>query len=182
MEQAMATPGKFGPKDKFEEEIFAVERLRADLQHVIFTVMQESGINRKALADRLACSQSNISQLLSEDGNPTIETIGRVFYALRDELHISSKHFEAAQRRLTLTGVQSWELWVSEYSNHFRQLSQWIDENLTSERPRTKRRQSSVGVVMSALWDNYEQPPMKALSPNRNDDLQMIVTKRIAAA
>jgi DNA-binding phage protein len=71
--------------------IEATEEFRAALQYVIERVMTTHQISRSELARRIKCSRSNISQLLSENGNPRIETIAKIFWALDDEAVISSK-------------------------------------------------------------------------------------------
>ena len=82
--------GAFGPKSEQERLIFATEDLRADVQLTIQEVMLAKGITRSDLAKLLGCSPANVSQLLAEDGNPTIETIARVFHALGDSCKIQS--------------------------------------------------------------------------------------------
>lgn len=82
--------GALGPKSEQERLIFATEDLRADVQLTIQEVMLAKGITRSQLAKLLGCSPANVTQLLAEDGNPTIETIARVFYALGDICKIQS--------------------------------------------------------------------------------------------
>lgn len=77
------------------EEIFAVEEFRVAIQHVIWNVMEHKGISQKALAELLDCSSANISQMLSEDGNPTAETIARIFFHLGDKPIVSSDTYQA---------------------------------------------------------------------------------------
>jgi transcriptional regulator with XRE-family HTH domain len=86
--------GAFGPKSEEERLIFATEDLRADLQLTIQEVMFAKGITRSHLAKLLGCSPANVTQLLAEDGNPTIETIARVFYALDDTCKFQSVFLE----------------------------------------------------------------------------------------
>jgi transcriptional regulator with XRE-family HTH domain len=84
----------FGPKNEQERLVFAVEELRADLQLTIQEVMLSKGITRSDLAKRLGCSPANVTQLLAEDGNPTIETVARVFHALGDACQVRSLYLE----------------------------------------------------------------------------------------
>jgi transcriptional regulator with XRE-family HTH domain len=86
--------GAFGPKSEQERLVFATEDLRADVQLTIQEVMFAKGITRSDLAKLLGCSPANVTQLLAEDGNPTIETIARVFYALGDVCKFQSAFLE----------------------------------------------------------------------------------------
>lgn len=82
---------RFGPKNREEEEIFAVEGLIFDVQYEIQRLMRERGLTQKALAERLGCSRAWVSQLLSDKGaNMTLETIARVFFALKAECSFAS--------------------------------------------------------------------------------------------
>lgn len=91
--------GAFGPKSEQERLIFATEDLRADVQLTIQEVMLAKGVTRSHLAKLLGCSPANITQLLAEDGNPTIETIARVFYALGDACRFQSAFLEQQPSR-----------------------------------------------------------------------------------
>jgi transcriptional regulator with XRE-family HTH domain len=82
---------RFGPKDEQERLVFAVEGLRADVQLTIQEVMHSKGITRSHLAKLLGCSPANVTHLLAEDGNPTIETIARVFHVLGDTCAFESR-------------------------------------------------------------------------------------------
>ena len=108
--------GAFGPKSKQEREVFAIEELRADVQMTIQEVMAAKGITRSHLAKSLGCSPANVTQLLAEDGNPTIETIARVFYALGDACKVQSAFLEeqayraSSVRHSEAHTVGSWQL------------------------------------------------------------------------
>jgi len=86
--------GAFGAKSEQEREVFAIEGLRADVQLTIQEVMFAKGITRSHLAKLLGCSPANVTQLLAEDGNPTIESIARVFHALGDTCKFQSAFLE----------------------------------------------------------------------------------------
>lgn len=91
--------GAFGPKNEQERLVFATEDLRADVQLTIQEVMFAKGITRSQLAKLLGCSAANVTQLLAEDGNPTIESIARVFYALGDTCRFQSAFLERRRFR-----------------------------------------------------------------------------------
>lgn len=74
--------GVFGPRGRDEEAIFAVEGLLADVQLSIQEAMLDRGVSRSELARRLACSPANVTQLLSEDANLTVQTVARIFHHL----------------------------------------------------------------------------------------------------
>jgi len=74
--------GMFGPMDREEEAIFAVEGLLADVQLSIQEAMLDRGVSRSELARRLGCSPANVTQLLSEDANLTVQTVARIFHRL----------------------------------------------------------------------------------------------------
>ena len=77
---------KFGPKNRCEEEIFAIEELIFDVQYTIQKLMKRANISQKELAKRLGCSAPRVSQILSDEGaNVTIETLARVLHALGAE-------------------------------------------------------------------------------------------------
>lgn len=90
------TTMRFDPKDRSEEEIFAIEDFRSDVQHAIHRVMMELKVSRKDLAKRLGCSEANLSQIMSETANPRLETIARIFHALGDKPSVHSKVLRAA--------------------------------------------------------------------------------------
>lgn len=134
----MSAQIKIGPKDKVEEEIFVTENFRADLQHAIYVVMRALGINRKELAKRLECSQANISQILSDEGNPTIETIARIFHALGDVPHISSEIFQQVQEEREDKNLESATVGAEipvfphDVSTKEWVLQNWIDKRFAS--------------------------------------------------
>jgi transcriptional regulator with XRE-family HTH domain len=105
-----------GPKNKKEEEIFAIEYFIADVQYAIQKVMNLRRVSRSELAKRLGCSKANITRLLSEDANITVETVARIFHALEDEARISSRHLnkiaKIAARRATDDHRKREQLWV----------------------------------------------------------------------
>ena len=90
----------------FEEQLTdAIEVLRADVQFTIEKVMRVKGISRSELAKRIGCSAPNVTQLLAEDGNPTLETIGKVFCALDDVCRFESEFLRSRELENAITGI-----------------------------------------------------------------------------
>lgn len=134
------------------EEIFAIEEFRAGIQHVIWNVMKHKGVSQKKLAELLDCSSANISQMLSEDGNPTTETIARIFFHLGDKPIISSDAYQAILK----ADVEAVS-WVE------AQLPESPGEGLgwqwdrQEEKVVTKRsRKDSVSILIAALKTHYD--------------------------
>ena len=78
----------FEPKNAMEAEIFAIEELIADTQYCIQSIMVEKNVTLSELAQRLGCSLANVTQMLSEDSNLTLESVARIFHALDDKCSI----------------------------------------------------------------------------------------------
>lgn len=143
----------FGPKDKREAEVFALENVRADMQYAIVSLMNHLGVSRKELAERLGCTAANISQILSEDGNPKLDTIARIFHALGDEARITSRILEKIQMQ-KLEG-EFRESWEEILQGTFAGLGR---SGAASKRPiRRPAGQPSVQTVMAALEKGYRQ-------------------------
>ena len=97
----------FGPKNAKEAEVFAIEELIAETQYCIQSVMKEKGVRRSELAKRLGCSAANVTRMLSEDSNLTLESIARVLHAVDDKCMIRSKFLEESVRRSAVQNVYS---------------------------------------------------------------------------
>lgn len=72
----------FGPSDRKEAEIFALEGLRADVQYEILKAIRAAGITQAELARRMGVKPAWVSQLLGDDANLTLESIAKIFTAL----------------------------------------------------------------------------------------------------
>lgn len=72
----------FGPRDRDERAIAIVESLRADIQYAILKALKAAGLSRSQLAERMNCTPSWVSQLLSDDANLTLDSVAKVFAAL----------------------------------------------------------------------------------------------------
>lgn len=81
---------KFGPQNKDETAVFALEELRADVQYEMLKRMKEMGLSQASLAKKMGVSAAWVSQILDDDANLTLESIAKVFTALSSKCHISA--------------------------------------------------------------------------------------------
>lgn len=86
-----------GPKNHLEAVIYAEENLRVDFQHRLQTLLNKRKLSRKDLAFRAGMTEQAVSRLFSTKANPRLDTIARLFLALREECVITSTS-EMAQR------------------------------------------------------------------------------------
>jgi transcriptional regulator with XRE-family HTH domain len=148
----------FGPKNEQERLVFAIEELRADLQLTIQEVMLSKGITRSALAKRLGCSPANVTQLLAEDGNPTIETVARVFHALGDGCQMRSVYLEEQGARSSQHHVADVHASVS-----------WEVEEPSEATSRGKKRESqSTSEIVFQVARNVTRRQAWGPAQNRN--------------
>lgn len=84
----------FGPKNRKESEVYAVEGLLAETQYCIESVMIQKKISRSELARRLDCTPANVTQMLSENSNLKLESVARIFQALGDTCIVRSRYLE----------------------------------------------------------------------------------------
>ncbi|NTG19409.1 helix-turn-helix transcriptional regulator [Agrobacterium rhizogenes] len=73
---------KFGPADRREAFIFALEEYRADIQYEILRAMKKAGMSQADLAKKMGTSAAFVSQILGDDANLTLETIVKASLAL----------------------------------------------------------------------------------------------------
>ncbi|MDH3665013.1 MAG: helix-turn-helix domain-containing protein, partial [Alphaproteobacteria bacterium] len=78
-----------GPRSEKERLIFAIEEMRVSVQWAIQEAMVDKGINRAELARRLGISAARVTQMLSEDANPRLETIAKVAFCLDVDLTLA---------------------------------------------------------------------------------------------
>src|SRR4051794_16081284 len=80
---------------RIEAEIDLVFELQLLAQQLI----EERGITRAELANRLGISKPRLSQMMRAEANPTVRTIAGLFHALGDELSVSLKSAKQAEAR-----------------------------------------------------------------------------------
>ena len=79
-----------------EEKILTkVLKLKMDMQYAVQSAMKKRGISQKQLAKRMDCSPSNISQILSDDANPRIESIAKALVVMDEEFAFISESMHA---------------------------------------------------------------------------------------
>lgn len=91
----------FEPRSPEEAEVYAVEELLAETQYCIQSVMGRKKVGRSELAKRLGCSPANVTQMLSEDSNLTLESIAKIFHALEDKVSVKSEYLKSRQARVS---------------------------------------------------------------------------------
>lgn len=72
----------FGPKNEREAEIFSATSLITRVQYEIEKAMKLRGLSQKNLADRLNVTPSRVNQMLNDNGNMTLRTLGRIAHVL----------------------------------------------------------------------------------------------------
>lgn len=65
-----------------EDADFECERLKADIVEQVLRAMEEQGVNRSDLAERLGKSRQWVSRVLNEGDNFTVATVARLSCAL----------------------------------------------------------------------------------------------------
>lgn len=82
------------------DEIEAVEKFIVDTQFRIFQLMRLRKVSRKQLADALGVSKARITQLFGDNGNITMETLARIFFALDEKCEVTSRGVEHALHQI----------------------------------------------------------------------------------
>lgn len=72
-----------------KRRVLAEDNLVIDFQYALIDALRTKGVNKEQLAQMLGVSKSRISQWLSEDANPTMRTVARVFDALDYRVEIT---------------------------------------------------------------------------------------------
>lgn len=68
----------------------AEENLLIDYQFLLQERMSKNGISHSALAERAGISNARLSQILSDEANPTVKTFAGLFHALGERVCVSS--------------------------------------------------------------------------------------------
>lgn len=76
----------------FDPQIIeAEESLLIDFHFLIQEMLTSKNISRSDLAARAGISKARLSQILSNEANPTIKSMARLFYALGEKVCVSRK-------------------------------------------------------------------------------------------
>lgn len=97
-----------GPHNEEERLIFAIEELRLSVQFAIQEAMVEKGVSRSELARRMNLSAARITQILSEDANPRLETIAKIVFHLDAEVSFSRTQ-TGKRKKAKPAGAIYWE-------------------------------------------------------------------------
>lgn len=92
----------FGPKNRRESDVYAIEGLLAETQYCIESVMNRKNVSRSELARRLDCSPANVTQMLSEYSNLRLESVARIFHVLGDTCIVKSRYLEDRRSKGTV--------------------------------------------------------------------------------
>ncbi|TNE61834.1 MAG: XRE family transcriptional regulator [Alphaproteobacteria bacterium] len=65
--------------------IDAIEDLKFDMQFAVKAAMKKNRVSQKQLAEKMGCSASNVSQMLSAEANPQIDSIARALALLNED-------------------------------------------------------------------------------------------------
>lgn len=80
--------------DSFDPKIIeAEENLLIDFHYLIQEMMSAKNVSRSELAAKAGISKARLSQILSNEANPTIKSMARLFHALGEEVCVSRKAF-----------------------------------------------------------------------------------------
>jgi transcriptional regulator with XRE-family HTH domain len=81
--------------DRQNRRLFEQERLILEITEAICGLMNERGVSRGELAQKLACSPSNISQILDGENNFTARTIADTLFELDARLTVAAEPLRA---------------------------------------------------------------------------------------
>jgi transcriptional regulator with XRE-family HTH domain len=103
----------YGPLARAATTLTRGDRAYLELVHnvsdQIATLMEQEGLTRKALADRLGVSKANVTKLLSGQANLTLKTLATVLTALQAkvEVHIHPARKSAIETDGGLCGISA---------------------------------------------------------------------------
>jgi predicted XRE-type DNA-binding protein len=98
-------PVRFGPRSEKEAYIYAEEEFRVDVQHAIYTLMQQKRVTQKQLAARLGVSAARVSHIFSDRCNLTVRLLARIYRALGERCRVVTSR-GSARVRPTLAPIQ----------------------------------------------------------------------------
>ena len=116
-------------KIPFDPRIIEAEgNLLIDYQFLLQERMSQKGISQSDLAERAGISKARLSQIISDDANPTLKTFAGLFHALGERVHVSSVpagELEKPQSQEPMAALE-WE-WVKTV-----RMDQPIDEDMVA--------------------------------------------------
>jgi transcriptional regulator with XRE-family HTH domain len=117
-------------KAPFDPKVIeAEENLLIDFHFQIQEMMSAKGISRTELAEKAGVSKARLSQILSNEANPTLKSMARLFHALGEKVCVSRKpldeiSFEVSPKLKTVG--QEWQ-WAEAATGEMR-----VDDRLVA--------------------------------------------------
>lgn len=94
--------------------LYQQERAIQELTDLACEIMQEQGVSRSALAQRLGTTKGYITQLLDGRANMTVRTISDVFVALDRAVHFQEGPLEATVNASPLLTLDRESVWAEQ--------------------------------------------------------------------
>jgi len=79
----------------------AEENLLVDYQFLLQERMTKNGLSHRELAERAGISNARLSQIMSDEANPTVKTFADLFYALGERVCVSSAPLDQSHKPTT---------------------------------------------------------------------------------
>lgn len=79
-------------KDNNLKKLYLEEQLVLRITNIISELMQEQGVKKSELAQRVGCSKGYITQLLDGTKNMTLKTVSNVLFELGHTLAVKPEH------------------------------------------------------------------------------------------
>lgn len=118
----MSARNMFYSKDhKFsneEDREYAREELVYNVTEDLLVIMEDMGINKKELADKLGKSRAYITQILSGTRNMTLGTFSDICFALgfKPEIALPVQEEQEKQEEFEYLDIPSYKTWTSNIS------------------------------------------------------------------
>ena len=93
-------PTGFGPRNAEEAEVFAVEHFIADTQFRLHQLLEVKGVSRSELAAKLGVPKSRVTAMFGSHSNLTLQTVGRILFALGEQGVLSSPSIDRRMAEL----------------------------------------------------------------------------------
>jgi transcriptional regulator with XRE-family HTH domain len=91
--------------------IEAEENLLIDFHFQIQEMMSTKGISRTELAEKAGVSKARLSQILSNEANPTLKSMARLFHALGEKVCITRKTLDEVSFEISLKSKATNQQW-----------------------------------------------------------------------
>ena len=109
---------KFGPINDREAEVFSATGLITRIQYEIEKELKRRNLSQKDLAERLGVTPARVNQMLNDNGNMTLRTLGRISHVLELKLEFSTDG-RGAKKRVADTTAGGNEVAIGKTQNGF---------------------------------------------------------------